>query len=311
MRVQLRHLIEQLLVGRRGLLQPIEVLQVTLGVLDRRGRVGRARLLVTGDNHRRVQRRQPVQRRDPILSALGGGVADVHAALVVHNVASDDQADRWNVERRRIGTIGAALLDDAQFVALESERVVLIGLRWNQLGGHLPRKHPAGQPLHCGSERHLHGLHRLGRCDRPSARETVEQNAQTVEVVEMGVRYIDGLQVAVVQSNPIRESLGLSHRPHRVHQHRVVLAEDQSRRDRVKAERFAEGLWPLADHGLSRGGKNVHTKRVRRDGRGHARGLFQSICAVHSVPLSMSERVTVQGKIGRSATTNPLDEGID
>src|SRR5437016_12484879 len=26
-----------------------------------------------------------------------GGVADVHAALVVHNVASDDQADRWNV----------------------------------------------------------------------------------------------------------------------------------------------------------------------------------------------------------------------
>jgi len=25
----------------------------------------------------------------------------------------------------------------------------------------------------------------------------------------------------------------------------------------------------------------------------------------------MSERVTVQGKIGRSATTKPLDEGID
>jgi hypothetical protein len=42
----------------------------------------------------------------------------------------------------------------------------------------------------------------------------------------MGVRYIDGLQVAVVQSNPIRESLGLSHRHHCVYQHRVVLAED-------------------------------------------------------------------------------------
>ena len=41
-----------------------------------------------------------------------------------------------------------------------------------------------------------------------------------------GVRYIDGLQVAVVQSDPIRESLGLSHCPHCVHQHRVVLAED-------------------------------------------------------------------------------------
>ena len=52
MRVQLRHLIEQRLVGLRSFLQPIEVLEVTLGVLDRRGRVGRARLLVTGDNHR-------------------------------------------------------------------------------------------------------------------------------------------------------------------------------------------------------------------------------------------------------------------
>ncbi len=91
MRVQLRHLIEQLLVRRRGFLQPIEVLQVTLGVLDRRGRVGRARLLVTGDNSRRVQRRQPVERRDPILSALGRGVADVHSALVIYNVTSDEQ----------------------------------------------------------------------------------------------------------------------------------------------------------------------------------------------------------------------------
>ena len=97
MRVQLRHLIEQLLVGCRSFLQPIEVLQVTLGVLDRRGRVGRASFFVTGDNHRRIERRQPVQRRDPILSALRGGVADVNATLVVYNVASDDQADRWNV----------------------------------------------------------------------------------------------------------------------------------------------------------------------------------------------------------------------
>ena len=34
-----------------------EVLKVTLGVLDRRGRVGRASLLVSCDDHRRVQRR--------------------------------------------------------------------------------------------------------------------------------------------------------------------------------------------------------------------------------------------------------------
>ena len=46
-RVQPRHLIEQFLVGLRGFLQPIEILEVTLGVLNRRGRVGRARFFVT------------------------------------------------------------------------------------------------------------------------------------------------------------------------------------------------------------------------------------------------------------------------
>ncbi len=66
----------------------------------------------------------------------------------------------------------------------------------------------------------------FGRCYPASARETVEENTQTVEVVEMGVRDRDGLQVAVMQSNPTRQSLGLSHRRHRVHLHRVVLAED-------------------------------------------------------------------------------------
>src|ERR1700684_3578863 len=54
----------------------------------------------------------------------------------------------------------------------------------------------------------------LGVAIRPSARETVEQNAQTIEVVEMGVRYIDGLQVAVVQRNPIPERLRFSHSRH-------------------------------------------------------------------------------------------------
>src|ERR1700722_19747283 len=159
MRVELRHLIEQLLVGGRGFLQPIEVPQVTLGVLDRRGRVGRARLLVTGDNHCRVQRRQPVQGRDPTLSALGSGITDVHMTLVVYNVASSDQADRWDIQRGRVGTIGAALLDDAQFVAIQSKRVVLIGLWGNQLGSYLSSKDPTSYPLHDATERHLHSVH--------------------------------------------------------------------------------------------------------------------------------------------------------
>jgi hypothetical protein len=119
-----------------------------------------------------------------------------------------------------------ALLDDANFLALESERVVLIGLRLNQFCGHLPGKQPAGQSLHRRSERHLHGLQGLGRCYRASARKPVKQNAQAIKVVEMGVRYVDSLQITIVQRNPIRESLGLSHRRHCVYQHRVVLAEN-------------------------------------------------------------------------------------
>ena len=87
----------------------------------------------------------------------------------------------------------------------------------------------------------------------------------------MPVRYIDGLQVAVMERNPVRESLGLSHRGQCLYQYRVVLTEDQSRRDRVEAERFAEALWPFADHRLSWGGKDVDNKPAQS----HAPGLLK------------------------------------
>src|ERR1700678_4253405 len=91
----------------------------------------------------------------------------------------------------------------------------------------------------------------------------------------MPVRYINDPQVAVMQRDPIRERLGFSHCSQCVYQYRVVLTENQSRCHRVEAERFAEGPGPLAYHGLSRCGKDVDTKRVRRDGGGHIRGLVK------------------------------------
>src|SRR5580700_4957845 len=54
--VKLGHLVEQLFVGRRGFLQPIKVQQIALSVLNRRRRVRRTRLLVTGNNNRRLER---------------------------------------------------------------------------------------------------------------------------------------------------------------------------------------------------------------------------------------------------------------
>ena len=121
----------------------------------------------------------------------------------------------------------------------------------------------------------------------PDARETVEQDAQTVEVVEMGVRYIDGLQVAVVQSNPVARASASA---------TVLIASTStaSYSPKIKVDVVGskpsaspKGFGPLADHWFSRGGKNVHTFNATGP------GLFQSICAIHLVLPSMSERVTV------------------
>jgi hypothetical protein len=87
----------------------IEILQVPLGFLEGRGGVACAGLIVSGDNDRGVQSSQCIQRRDPILAALGGAAANVPAASVVHNISDDDQTDRWHVDRGGIGRVGAAL----------------------------------------------------------------------------------------------------------------------------------------------------------------------------------------------------------
>ena len=106
--------------------------------------------------------------------------------------------------------------------------------------------------------------------------------------------------------------LGLSYGGHCVYQHRVVLAEDQSRRERVKAQRFAERLWPLADHSLSRRGKNVDTQRAGRDRRGRAYGLIPSICAFHlEPPFDVGDNVCSARRITRRNATKPLDQRID
>src|SRR6201999_950741 len=52
-----------------------------------------------------------------------------------------------------------------------------------------------------------------------------------------------------------------------------------------------------ADHSLSRGRKNVHAKRVRRERRGHGCGFFQSICAVHLVLLPCQSEWLFKAKL--------------
>jgi hypothetical protein len=69
----------------------------------------------------------------------------------------------------------------------------------------------------------------------------------------------------------------------------------------VKAERFAERLWPLAYHYLSRGGKYVDTERARRDGGTHPRSLLSFIsCSFLCLKVG---RVPIQSLVrGRALT---------
>ena len=75
----------------------------------------------------------------------------------------------------------------------------------------------------------------------------------------------------MVQLNPIRERLGFGHGGQGVHEHRIVLAVNQRRGGRIPAERFAEGSWPLTDHGLARCGKHVDAEPLSRRGLRHLR----------------------------------------
>ena len=57
-----------------------------------------------------------------------------------------------------------------------------------------------------------------------------------------------------------------------------------------------EWLWPLADHCLSRGGKNVHTER----------GLFQSFLPSIWFSFRCQASAYFKAKIGGSATTSRM-----
>jgi hypothetical protein len=68
----------------------------------------------------------------------------------------------------------------------------------------------------------------------------------------------------MVERSPIRERLGFRDGGQGVHQHRVVLAINQRRGDRIPAQRFAEWPHPLTDDGLARSGKDVDAEPLRR-----------------------------------------------
>ena len=77
-------------------------------------------------------------------------------------------------------------------------------------------------------------------------------------------------------------------------------------------ERFAEGLWPPADHSLFRAVKTFTLSVF--DATGAVTRMVSFSIFVSSIwePFRwQSEWLTAEGEIGGSATTTPLDEGID
>ena len=77
-------------------------------------------------------------------------------------------------------------------------------------------------------------------------------------------------------------------------------------------ERFAEGLWPLADHSLSRAAKKF-TLSVFDETGAVTRVVSLSIfvLSIWLLFLWQSEWLTAEGEIGGSWTTTPSDERID
>ena len=114
----------------------------------------------------------------------------------------------------------------------------------------------------------------LGVAIARAAGETVKQNAQPEEVVEMGVRYIgwsprlrlcratQSARASASATVPIASTSTASYSP--------KIKVDVDRVEAGALHRRGFGL--LADlHRLSRCRKDVHTQRVQRDWRAHAR----------------------------------------
>jgi hypothetical protein len=79
---------------------------------------------VPGYSDLRIQCSQTVRRGNPIRAAFRRGIADVHVALVVEDVAADDEVKRWHVQRGGVDGVCAGLFDDAQLVALRGKDIL-------------------------------------------------------------------------------------------------------------------------------------------------------------------------------------------
>jgi hypothetical protein len=66
------------------------------------------------------------------------GIADVHVALVVEDVAADDEVKRWHVQRGGVDGVCAGLFDDAQLVALRGKDILVVGFGQHNPGRQLP-----------------------------------------------------------------------------------------------------------------------------------------------------------------------------
>ena len=76
---------------------------------------------VTGDDCAGVERSRSVQGSDPFGPAVGGRRADEHVAVVVGNVAGDDQAEVGHVQRGGVEGVGVPGFDHDEWEAFEFE----------------------------------------------------------------------------------------------------------------------------------------------------------------------------------------------
>src|SRR5260221_11058064 len=102
------------------------------------------RVLVAGDDGGGVERGELVECGDPFGPAAGGRGADVHVAVVVGDVAGDDQVQVRHVQRGGVHGVGVSGFDHVETGTLQLEGPVIEWLGDRDRVGGLTRGTAAG-----------------------------------------------------------------------------------------------------------------------------------------------------------------------
>src|SRR6516162_8277927 len=229
--IKLQHLVIELAGGFCRVIQPNEVTDILARFFHISRVVIVAGNLMSRNDCQRLQGVDFVKRGNPFDPSLPVRLAEKRVNAVIDGIAGGNQSNGWDVKARRIIGVCMADLDDDQLVSFQIELIALqrIGDR-NDIGNLIREKltPPAIHFFRRDLQLHFGDYRGCGQCFR--ARKSVLQNFYPEEMIAMGMSDIDCLQRLSARNNGVCQAVGLLHGEEGIHQHRVPLSIDQSRR---------------------------------------------------------------------------------